>query len=344
MSISKSHYRSALIASCLFSIWNGAVASASTGVLVYSGTFDGDHPAPVMVGKVKRGDRFEIEVGRASALVNYPDPYQPIITERINTFESGAIVTCPWFMTLEQKGLGTRIDKPHRAEISHKVFCDSGGCTKEVGQPIAQADLLFGKYNLPKVKSNSGQDLGFLDMQWDETPVTDCPEWAVCCPKLNAYWIYCPEFTIERTYSEQHFFEKLLNIENYREQNLTDLDVDFRKVYLTFENEKQDRANCVITDLLGGGDVLRIDDLKDCVLPAGDQFTMYVQSRFFLKDTRPCGKFVTKGVKTPDGYVPDWFMGWYECDGQADRTPIEKQYTYATRVELQFTKLNIGGN
>ena len=336
------NYRTGIVAGCLLSILNSAVASASTGVLVYSGTFEGDHPPPAMVGKVKRGDRFEIEVGRASALVNYPDRDTEVVTERVKTFETGAVVTCPYFVKIDGSPRGTRVDAPHSATIDHKVYCEDGTCTDLVGSPIPKDKLLFGKYDLPKITTTDGKDFGFLDTHWEFTQVA-CPAGSVCGPKIDTYPIACQEFSVERKFSELHYFDRLLVLDNFREQELSDLDVDFRKFYVTFENERHDTATCAVLDLLVGGDVIQLADLKDCALPAGDQFTMYVQSRFFLKDTRPCGKFVTKGIKTADGYAPDWFMGWYECDGQADRSPIEKQYTYATRVELQFTKMSIGG-
>lgn len=296
-------------------------AYATNSVSLFSGTFEGEHPGPVIVGKVARGDQFQIEVPKISALVNYPDPNKPIILERVITSETGAVVSCPWFMKIEGAGLGTKVNETHAAEINHKVFCEDGSCKNIANQIIPKSELLFGRYNLKKVTSNTGEDLGFLNMHG---------------PLYKNYPIYCPEFSVERTFTEVHYFDRLLIIENFREQELNDLDVDFRKIYLTFENEKLDRATCAITDLVIFGDTFRVADLKDCVLPPGEHFTMYAQSRFFLKDTRACGKFVARGRKTEDGYVPDWFMGWYECDGKADRTPIEKQYTYATRLELKL--------
>ncbi len=297
----------------------------ANSITLYSGTFEGEHPAPVLVNKVSRGDRFEIKPGKVSALVNYPDSNHSIITERVITSETGATVSCPWFMKIEGTELGTRVNENHTAEINHKVFCDDGDCKNIANQPIPKSELLFGRYNLKKITSDTGQDLGFLDIHGDRHGARN-----------KGYPIYCPEFSVERKYSELHYFDRLLIIENFREQSLNDLDIDFRKIYLTFENEKGDRATCVLTDLIDFGNTIKVADLKDCVLPTGDHFAMYAQSRFFLNDTRPCGMFVARGVKRESGYVPDWFMGWYECDGKADRTPIEKQYTYTTRVEILF--------
>jgi hypothetical protein len=207
--------------------------------------------------------------------------------------------------------------------IPHQVICEQGGCKNEVGQVVTQGDLLFGKYYLPKVQSTDGKDLGFRDFD-------------------HGSLIYCPEFTVERRYSEKHLFDRLLILHSFRQEELVDLDVDFRRIYLTFENERLDRVTCSINDLWTNGDTIQVGDLKDCVLPLGDRFTMLAQSRFFFKDTRPCGKFVAEGVKRGDEIVPDWFLGWYECDGKAGRTPIEKQYTYPVRLELKFNDLILG--
>ena len=343
MGILISKYKRAVAAGCVGSFLIGATASGSTGVLVYSGTFDGDHPAPAMIGKVRRGDRYQIDVRQASALVNYPNRETEVVSERVETIETGGVVTCPYFVKIDGSPKGTRVNASHAATINHKVVCDDGSCTDLVGVPIPKEKLLFGKYDLPKIQTTDGKDFGFLDTRWDFTQVS-CPPGAVCGLNIDTYPIACQEFSVERTFSELHYFDRLLILENFREQELLDLDVDFRKFYVTFENERHDTVTCSIPDLLLGGDVIQVGDIRDCVLPAGNQFTMAVQSRFFLKDTRPCGKFVTKGVKTPNGYVPDWYMGWYECDGQADRAPIEKQYAYATRVELGFTKMSMGGN
>ncbi|HLE01310.1 MAG TPA: hypothetical protein VJB59_13690 [Bdellovibrionota bacterium] len=315
--------------------------AATTSVSVYSGTFDGEHPAPTLVGKVQRGQEFLIEVNRLTALVNYPGRDNPVISERVLTSETGATVTCPWYTRIDQKP-NVRVDQPYSTKVTHKATCQDG-CTNGFGQPIPASDLLFGKFNLPKCTAGDGKDYGFYDEMWGETPPPSCPG-KVCGPKIDIVPICCQEFTVERQFSELHYFDELLILDSYREEEFLDLDVDFRKIYLTFENERLDRATCVLTDLAVYGDVIRVADLKDCVLPPGNQFTLYAQSRFFLKDTRPCGKFVAKGIKQADGsYAADWFLGWYECDGKADRTPIEKQYSYATRLELKFTDSIIGG-
>lgn len=320
----------------------GDVVLGSTDVSLYSGTFEGDHPPPAFVGVVYRGERFQVQVGRVSAIVNYPDPFSPVELERVVTHETGGIVTCPWYVRMDAKPQ-TRVDERHVSKIDHKVFCDHGGCSDWAGNPIPASQLLFGRYNLPKcVRGNDNADFGFLDRKRVQNPVETCAPGGICVQKTER--ICCQEFSVERTFAEVHYFDRLLIVDSFREQPLTDLDVDFRKLYLTFENSEGERATCGLTDLLSGGDLIKINDLKDCVLPEGDLFTMYAQSRFFHKETRPCGKFIAKGLKTPEGYVPDWFLGWYECDGEVDRTPIVKQYSYATRLELKFVSSNLGGN
>jgi hypothetical protein len=328
----------------------GVCALHATGeaasVSLYSGTFqgEGDHPAPVVVGKVMRGAQFEVRVLSAAALVNYPDPKSPTIIERVQTFVTGGRVSCPWFVKLDGTPGGTRISASYAEEVGHQVVCDDGTCEDLLGRPIPKSKLLFGRYDLPACMMSDGTQFGFFAKRWVDTPTKDCPAGTLCGPEIEIQDICCQEFTVEPRFSAIHYFDRLLITENFREQELTDLDVDLRKMYLTFENDRREQATCVLTDLAIGGELITVNDLRDCVLPAGDQFTMSAQSRFFFKDTRACGKFTAKGVKSGNGIVPDWFLGWFDCDGRQDRTPIMKQYTYATRVNLQLREANFGGS
>lgn len=300
---------------------------ADVSVSIFSGQVEGSHPSPVFVAPVKRGDRWAIEFTRGIAQVNFPD--QVVIAERVVKFESGANVTCPWYIQLDGSPMGVRINESHVEKIDHKVDCSDGSCTGFLGKPIPPADLLFGRYHLPKCTIKSGGDYGFnANFFVDRRLIQIC----------------CPEFKVERVYSELHYFDQLLETQAQREQSIEDLDVDFKKIYLTFENSKGERSNCQLADLFKGGNEIQIDPLRDCVLPQGEQFMMYAQSRFLMKDTRPCGKFVARGQAQTDGsFQPDWFLGWYECDGKVDHSPIMKQFNYPTRIELKFIDLRIQG-
>ena len=300
---------------------------ADTAVSLFSGNLNGEFPLPIFLKTVRRGDRFLIEFQRGVAQVNYLD--QDIILERVVQLENGAKVSCPWFQKLDGVSMGVRVNQQHQATIDERVECSDGTCTGIGGKPIPRTELLFGRYKLPKCKLSTGADFGFVDLH-----LLDGKMEKICCP----------EFTVERVYSRVHYFDRLLDSTIEHEQAITDLDVDFNKIYLTFQNKKGDRANCKVADLFKGGNDILIDSLRDCVLPDGNEFVMYAESRFFIKDTRACGKFVTRGQKQSDGtYQPDWFMGWYECDGKVNRSPILKQFTYPTRIDLTLVDLNIQG-
>ncbi|OFZ78440.1 MAG: hypothetical protein A2583_13810 [Bdellovibrionales bacterium RIFOXYD1_FULL_53_11] len=310
-------------------------AAAITTVSLYSGTTDGNYPEPMLVGKTVRGDEYKIAIRQARALVNYPDPKNPVIVRRVVTDETGATVICPWYFMYDGRNpsaaYGTRVTTPHVSFVHHKVICDGGACQNS-------PELLFGKFILPKCKNTDGSDLGF-----DDTVMRNvCPHGPRSCWDgwINQS-VCCQEFSVERTFTESVYFDKFLVVDDFREQEITDLDIDPGKIYLTFENDRNERTTCKITNFLKRG-WIKIADLRDCTLPAGDHFVMHAESRFFLKETRPCGKFVARGVirnvNNKDEFFPDWRFGWYECDGKNGQKPIEKQFTYSTRFELEFTE------
>jgi len=310
---------------------------ASVYVSLNSGAPEGDHPVPVLIGKAMRGDEIRIDIKRATALVNYPDPQKPIIVKRVLTKETGGKVTCPWYYRYDRYQAdpirGTRVDVPFYTEINHKVLCDDG-CNDLNKPAVPVTALLFGRYNLQKCKNTDGSDFGFADTVMKDV----CPQGGRCWDARVEMPVCCQEFTVERVFTDTYFFDNLLILDDFREQEINDLDVDLRKIYLTFENENAERTNCKISNLLKGH-WIKIADLRDCQLPPGDRFVMYAQSRFYLKETRPCGKFITNGALNSKGeYAPVWRWGWYECDGKESREPIEKQFTYSTRLELEFTE------
>ncbi|OFZ81230.1 MAG: hypothetical protein A2583_08940 [Bdellovibrionales bacterium RIFOXYD1_FULL_53_11] len=335
----KSPNRLASAAIILASLLAADLSGASTTVSLYSGAPEGEHPAPVVVDKVSLNDRYVVKVRSASALVNYPDPERPVIVERVVSNETGGKVTCPWYWNMhwmfwhrinlaELGEYGKRVDAPATLTVNEKVFCDDGTCTDWDGKPLKPERLLHGKYKLRPYLTTDGQVFG-LRAEYRPTPA-------------DYITISCQEFVVERIFTDTHYFDKLLVVDDFREEKLTDLDVDMRKIYLTFENSRGDRAHCAISNLfeVARSNAIRVADLRDCVLPTGNELTMYAQSRLIRKETRPCGKLVAMGVEQTDGkFLPDWKSGQYECDGKTDRAPIEKQYSYATRVEIEFLEL-----
>lgn len=301
-----------------------SVAGLGASVSLFSGDEKGEHPAPMIVGKVKRDERFRIEVVNAVAYVNYADPKNAVIVSRIVTAETGGIVTCSRSLVLDGTPSGIWREKTEKITVNHKVFCEMPDCDKN------PAALLFGRYDVSKCIGSDGKDFGFGYKEIYNDKIL-----SICCQ----------EFTVERIFKESHYFDWLLIVDGSRAQPISDLDIEYKNFYLTFENENGERTTCSLTDLVDGMDNwIRVADQGDCTLPPGDRFTMYAQSRFYLKETKPCGKLVAKGVKGEEGeYYPDWFMAMYECEGRKSRQPIEKQYTYSTAVELEFISADISG-
>jgi hypothetical protein len=196
-------------------------------------------------------------------------------------------------------------------------------------EPIPSDRLLYGKYNIDPYLTLDGKVFGARFNHDFENG--------------DYKTVSCQEFTIERIFTETHYFDQFLTIDSFREEQLTDLDVDFRRIYLTFENARGDQATCAMSNLFEGVKrIIRIDSLRDCVLPPGNEFTMYAESRFFKKETRPCGKIIATGVQQSDGtYIPEWKKAEYECDGKNSRKPIEKRFSYATHIEITFTDTNV---
>lgn len=99
-------------------------ASAATVVSLYSGTPDGNHPDPVLIGKTIRGDEYIISITQAKALVNYPDPSRPVIVRRVVTSETGGNVICPWYFMYDGRHAsaahGTRVNC---SVNTHITFC-----------------------------------------------------------------------------------------------------------------------------------------------------------------------------------------------------------------------------
>jgi len=330
---------------------------AESRVELFSGTFEGEYPAPILVGKVSRGEVLDLKILRALALVNYPNPKQPLISQRINTKEVGAEVSCNWFVDTKSYPAGSRFDIKHVVKVQGRVICDDGSCLDKAGKPLAKGDLLFGKYNLQKWVAQDGQDVGFRDRYSDSwTDPNDCRMYCnpgpggradcakVCKEHFRALEIVCPVFSVESLFAEECFFDEILTIDGFREQELSDLDVDLRAIYLTFINERGDRATCPVSDLLVSDRTLKVSSQRDCVLPPGDEFTLLAQSRFFNKETRACGKRTAPGQAVGGTYKPNWNLSEYECDGKtSSRTPIEKQFKFATRIGIEFNGSNLGG-
>jgi hypothetical protein len=297
---------------------------------LYSGVSENtaDRPTPTFITKVKRGDRYLFTIERATALVNYPDPTQPpIIAERIITEETGGKITCPWYWIMDPmfwwridlanlNRYATRVDEPLTDTFPRRLICDDGTCLNSYDAPIPTDRLLYGKYNLDSYLTLDGKVFGAKLMHDFENG--------------DYKTVACQDFTVERLYTEVHYFDQYLTLDNFREEQITDLDVDLRRIYFTFINERGDQATCAVSDLLESMKRnIRVENRRDCVLPTGNEFAMYADSRFFKKETRPCGKMV---------HVPSRNSTYYECDGKESAMPIEKQFSYATRVEISLEK------
>jgi hypothetical protein len=290
--------------------------------------------------KVRLGDRLKVRIAAASAFVNYPE--SPEATEMVHYSETSVRVSCPWYTKIDGSPLGEFVNQPFSFIIDHRVTCDAGDCRDSSGNAIPASELLRGVYNVPKCKLGNG-NYGIANTTIVEHPATDCPKDTLCGPRVETTTTCCSDFAIEPVSGiETHYFEQRLILDSTREKAIEPSSVDLGKVYLVFSNGSE-ASTCSLADLLGHGKRLQVRSRGNCVLPPGDEFTVYAESRFHITETRPCGTFTTKGIKAGRTYAPDWSNAFYYCDGKLSSSPIERKYTYATRIDLEINRAGLWG-